>query len=372
MSQRALSQITFPAFFWMVLLLAASGHAQSPNDDHTLWTAKWSHDGLYFAIGGVDALWVFDAASLEMKSLLPERKSESGNAFYMAVTSIDWHPNSNLLAVSSQGSGRDANGIYDVASGNRVPLKMDYGRGVSWSPKGDMVATASTGDGHLRIWERDGMLMHDIGRYEEAKGLTGVSWRPTGDRIVTIGTRITLHDALGKPIKQVMHRPEAKERLNLLLSVEWHPSGEFFAVGDYGNEVDDPVIQFWSADGELQKSIILQGESEVRNLSWNHDGSLLASASEKLRIWNREGELKFAGKSPDLLWGVDWHPAGDKILTSSIDGRITLWSSTAKVLREIMPPASSQPHAEPDRAAKGSQSSRSVTNHSSSLTGPRR
>jgi len=120
--------------------------------------------------------------------------------------------------------------------------------------------------------------------------------------------------------------------------VAWHPSGDFFAVGDYGTEVDDPVLQFWSADGELLKSINLDGDTQIRDLSWNRDGTRLASASSKLGIWKRDGELEFEAKSPDLLWGVDWHPNGETILTSSIGGRVTLWSSAAKVVKEILEP----------------------------------
>ncbi|XOV73939.1 MAG: WD40 repeat domain-containing protein [Verrucomicrobiota bacterium] len=32
---------------------------------------------------------------------------------------------------------------------------------------------------------------------------------------------------------------------------------------------------------------------------------------------------------------MDWHPDGDSILTSSMDGRVTLWSATAQLKKEI-------------------------------------
>ena len=125
-----------------------------------------------------------------------------------------------------------------------------------------------------------------------------------------------------------------------MLCVEWHPSGKFFAVGDYGNNdsQDDPCLQFWSADGRLLMQKVIDGGAEVRNVSWNANGSALASASDKLRIWSESGELKQQADSPELLWGVDWHPDGSKILTSSETGRITLWSSDAKVMAEVVGP----------------------------------
>lgn len=332
----------------MALSLLARDKAPAADHDQILWTAKWNRAGSLFAVGGVHALWVFDSNTLEKKSLLPKMagvNSGHTNIPYLAVTRVAWHPESNLLAVSSQGN--NVNGIYDIASDKRIPLtalKTDFGRGVSWSPDGSLLAFTS--DDRLRISKADGTLLHETPRYKDAKGLTGVAWRPSGDRIVTVGARITLHDAQGEPIKQMMHRPEARERDQLLLCVAWHPSGEFFVVGDYGTEVDDPVLQFWSANGELLKSITLEGDTQIRDLSWNRDGSRLASASSQLGIYARDGKLEYEAKPPDLLWGVDWHPNGDTILTSSIDGRVTWWSSTARVVKEIVVPAGPQPRTE--------------------------
>ena len=131
--------------------------------------------------------------------MLPEVQKPSpgdANASYMAITSVAWDPSDNLLAVSSQGPGGDAKGIYDLVSGRRVALEGAFGRGVSWSPKGDALANSS--DGNLKMWSKDGTLLHEVPRYKEGKGLTGVAWRPSGDRIVTVGARITLHDGQGR------------------------------------------------------------------------------------------------------------------------------------------------------------------------------
>ena len=322
------------------LLLFAMENARAAEHDHILWTIRWNQDGSLFAVGGVRALWVFDSDTFEGKSLLPDTQglfSNEDDNPYWAVTRVAWNPSSNLLAVSSQ--GKNVNGIYDIFFGNRTALtahQNHFGRGVSWSPDGSRLALTS--DDELMISKADGTVLHSIPRYKEAKGLSGVSWSPAGDRIVTIGARITLHDAQGEPIKQIMHRSEAQERDQLLLSVAWHPSGEFFVVGDYGTEVDDPVLQFWSVDGELLKSTRLKGDTQVRDVSWSPDGSRLASASSKLRLWTKEGELLHETESPDLLWGVDWHPKGDKILTSSIEGRVTLWTPTGEIVKEVVVP----------------------------------
>ena len=145
-----------------------------------------------------------------------------------------------------------------------------------------------------------------------------------------------MYDAKGTLIKQVRHRPRAKGEC-LLLCVEWHPSGDFFVVGDYGNQRthDLPVLQFWSDELVPQATITASTSAEIRNISWSPDGELLASASDGLRIWTKGGQLVKHGQSPDLLWGVRWNNAGNSLLTSSLSGRITLWTSEADVRRIV-------------------------------------
>jgi WD40 repeat protein len=86
----------------------------------------------------------------------------------------------------------------------------------------------------------------------------------------------------------------------------------------------------------LLRTIEIPGGAAIRNISWSPDGSRLASASEALRVWSEHGELLHVGESPDFLWGVSWNPAGDHVLTSSHEGRVTLWSAAAEIVRHIV------------------------------------
>ncbi|MFZ6023394.1 MAG: hypothetical protein ACOYVG_02950 [Bacteroidota bacterium] len=92
-----------------------------------------------------------------------------------------------------------------------------------------------------------------------------------------------------KKIVTLKHREEPTG----ILSVEWHPSGNFFVSGDYGHdgEAVHSLLQYWTPEGKLFKTS-KGSKMEYRDLQWNQDGTLLATASDKLRIWTKEGELK--------------------------------------------------------------------------------
>jgi WD40 repeat protein len=58
----------------------------------------------------------------------------------------------------------------------------------------------------------------------------------------------------------------------------------------------------------------------------------LASASDALRIWDKQGILIAEGKSDAYLWGVSWKPNGKRIVTTSAVQEITLWNAKGSIL----------------------------------------
>jgi WD40 repeat protein len=102
-------------------------------------------------------------------------------------------------------------------------------------------------------------------------------------------------------------------------------------TGDYGDEKDKSLLQYWNEQGELIKSIDIS-KGEYRNLAWNPKGDRLASASDLLRIWDTNGNLISKGNSKDNLWGVSWNEKGNRIITSSMEQKILVWNKKAKII----------------------------------------
>ena len=282
-----------------------------------LWTIEWSPDDKYFAIGGDDSiLWIYKASEPSAYKSYPMKHMVRG---------IAWHPEGKLLAVSTM---REIQ-ILNMATGKFTEFVGRYGgRGIGWNYNGELLAIGD-GAGIIHIWNKDGKLIRSIPK-ENNDSYLSIHWHPSKNIIAAVGTEIWLFDTSGRQLPQIKHRKEIAG----LLTVRWHPSGEFFATGDNGPDEIESIIQFWKEDGVLIKS--LHGsKGEYRNIRWNNVGSLLASASDGLRIWTKEGQLLYTGKTKDILWGLAWNRSGNRIITGSFDGDINLWTDKATPLMKV-------------------------------------
>lgn len=278
-----------------------------------LWATAWSPDHNFVAVGGnQEKLKLYHAHDL---SLFRELTIPN------TITKIRWHPTENIIAVSRQLSGlNDSNDqstlIINLDNDHVIQLDVEGARGLGWSHDGRHIAVGSV-EGLLHIYTRTGRLIKTIETHQ--KSITALSWHPAKDMIVTVGSQIELVDLnKGRQKEIVPHDIEI-----LMLSVAWHPSGEFFVTGDYGDFIVGypPYLMFWKADGQLIKKV-RKSKAEYRNLAWNSDGSRLVSASDKVRIWDSEGRLKKQQSFGNLLWGVDWSPDDVKIVMTTDDGQI--------------------------------------------------
>jgi len=296
--------------------------AQNTLTKEILWTTDWSPNGKYIAIGGnVDTLQIYSEGNLKLyKSFLVKN----------TITRIKWHPSKNIIAVTTQMS-EDKSSIINLDTNEKIELNgisPDGARGIDWNYTGDYLAVADN-DGQILIYDIKGNLIRQF-KNESTKTITAVDWHPKKNILITISDKIRLFDIEGNLLKSIKHRTEEV----MLLSVAWHKSGSFFVTGDYGDEKIKSLLQYWNEQGDLLKSIDFS-KGEYRNLSWNPKGNRLATASDKLRVWDTKGNLISAGNSKDYLWGVSWNNKGSRIITSSMEQRIVLWNNKAERILTI-------------------------------------
>jgi WD40 repeat protein len=290
-----------------------------PTGHPILWTADWSPSGKYLAIGGNDgSLRVF---SSDLGLLKTHRMGA-------AVQCVDWNRDGKTLAIALDDRPAE---ILDVETGRttRVGDSAAGSRALAWKPDGELLAVGDY-DGLLKIRAKDGKLIRSI-KTEGAKTCLSVDWHPKKDLIVTGSDRIRVFDASGGEPRAIRHRVEDA----IVLTVRWHPEGAFFASGDYGHDDVESLLQFWGEDGTPLKSM-RGSKAEYRNVRWSPEGEFLATASDALRVWTKEGRLVHVGESPDRLWGLDWDGRSRSIVTSSRRGAIRVWTEEAKRVREVL------------------------------------
>jgi WD40 repeat protein len=313
---RQIKILTFLNF--LVLVFYNQTFAQQAATKQILWTTDWSPNGKYIAIGGnVDSLKIYKQGNLKTYKSFPVKST---------ITRVKWHPSLNIIAVTTQMSD-EKSFIINLETNEKIELNdisPDGARGVDWNYTGEYLAIADN-DGQVLIYNTKGELIRKfVNQINSTKGITAIAWHPKKNILTTVTDKIRFLDINGNLIKSIKHRPEDV----MLLSIAWHKSGDFFVTGDYGDEKDKSLLQYWNEKGELIKSIDIS-KGEYRNLAWNPKGNRLASASDALRIWDTKGNLISEGESKDYLWGVSWNEQGNRIITSSLEQRIILWNKKA-------------------------------------------
>ena len=296
----------------ILLLVSALGGRSAPpaTDTSWLWTVAYHPiQSTTVATGGTDGI---------LRIYTDDRLSDTLH-FGGMITEVDWHPGGRLLAVAVQGGLPSA--IYDTETGNRsaLPRLNAFGvRGIGWSPDGRSLATGDY-DGNLTIYDTSGKLQHQ--QLLQRKGIIGLDWSPDGRTIAAVGEHLSLFD-----VETGTHRTIAdREEPVLMLSVAFHPSGQFLVTGDYGDYDLDypPLLQFWNPEGERIRRVT-KAAGEYRSLEWSQDGTTLAAVSDAVRLYDRDGQQIAERAVPDhrLLWGVSWSPDDRQLLVTDDRGKV--------------------------------------------------
>ncbi|MEO1436261.1 MAG: hypothetical protein AAFV80_12045 [Bacteroidota bacterium] len=292
------------------------------------WSVDWHPTTDQIVVGGMqDTLRLFSATNLQLLQNCPYKGT---------ITKTKWHPNSNKLAVSVQ-DGKSYSTILDLDTNQSTKLENsspEGARAIGWNSTGTRLAVGDY-EGFLTIFDDSGNFLKQINTQE--KSIIGLDWHPSDNRIAAVGENVILYDLESDSLQRIKDRDEEFEVL--MLCVAWHPDGHFFATGDYGDFLKPypPLLQFWNEDG--QKLISIEGsKAEYRNLKWSNDGELLATASEKIRLWNSTGDLIVEQTCPNLLWGIDWKDDGSQVVATDENGKILIWDRTLQPLRELKYP----------------------------------
>ena len=273
--------------------IEVGGHTGSING------LAYSPDGQFVAtVGDSDdtvRLWkITEVANTPVLTLDRVFLGEDGS-----VVDVAWSPDGFTLATTSN-FGHSVT-LFDVPTGRilkRLALTNGFGRSVSWSPDGQLIAAAHR--------DRMGLIdpIRGVVRFSQRAALIQYGcWSPDGSQIASVD-----HAGGIKFWKPQTLEPTAEfdsgERA--LLAVAWSPDGKWVATG--GSE---GVIKIWEAATKKRLHELRPEQGQILGLSW--EPAAAATLPTKHAAWPRLACVGSVGKL------VVWDAAkGDKLLDTSL------------------------------------------------------
>jgi WD40 repeat protein len=196
----------------------------------------------------------------------------------------------------------------------------------AFSPDGRLIATADA-DGAGSLWStRDYSLIRRFGapRRTSAPWFQGRIAFVSRDVVAVSGWQgaVRLVDIVSGRVMRALARPDAQPAGQLPAPIAAAPDRARIAVGGA-----DGVTRIYGVSGDQE--VRLPGNSEVHDIGFNRDGSVIATVSDDgaLRLWDTGSAqpigVFFASQQP--LWSVDISRDGRSILALGHDDRVRVF-----------------------------------------------
>ncbi|HIK33488.1 MAG TPA: hypothetical protein IGS17_04755 [Oscillatoriales cyanobacterium M59_W2019_021] len=202
------------------------------------------------------------------------------------------------------------------------PTHSDYVLGLSFSPDGRSIATASR-DKTIKLWSLDGKLLNTLRGHTER--VNSVSFSPNGEWIASGGDdqTVRLWNRQGTLLHTIDKKDNYPDGHNAyIIGVTFSPDSRTLASAGWDN-----TVKLWDLNGKLLQEFI--DSDSVNSVSFSPNGQILAAGSwdGTLKFWSlQDGRLikSLQGHDSGVL-SVSFSPDGRTIASGSADSTAILW-----------------------------------------------
>lgn len=222
--------------------------------------------------------------------------------------------------------------VYGIEERNRLEGHHDMVWDVTFSPKGDQIASASV-DRTIKLWTPDGKLLRTlIGHHAR---LASISFSPDGQTLVSAS-----QDGIMKlwPLQSAptwIEPISIKAHQNSISAVTFSPNGRFIA-----SVSEDQTVKLWNAKGQFLRTLWVN-QVPLKWVSFSPDSQVLAVASDDgtVKIMQLNGtilyNLQHSASTQEKVYGVSFSPDGKWIASVGADRTLKLWTRRGKLVNTL-------------------------------------
>lgn len=245
------------------------------------------------------------------------------------ITSIDWSPNGQMLAIANNNGTIE---IKDVSTGvriqNLITTQPNPILTVDWSPDGSKVA-ATVGT-EIHVWNTNTWQLI-ISLQSHLAPVWSIEWSPDGSKLASVVNLYSPNFNFFIWDTITWQKIQTMEHFGSFYQVIWSPDNISLATTGGG------AVELWKLPQTTEDKVLtFTNIGEVVDAAWSPDGTKIATVgdNDSVFVWDvatQQVIQELTGhylSISDLVFSVAWSPDGTKIASASTNGTIRVWDST--------------------------------------------